>query len=170
MRRTHRPAAEVRQADGAHRHHFRVREAAEFAERCKECVDKSDCDARKLVVVCPDCARTYRVNGTLMDEPGMMGVLLDETRHNLEESIDFLATYWKEEGDIDLTGFGPYYGDAWSDLADFERSFWMRAELAGRDGHLQAPGDLGIQRDRAARIDLVEHRPAHPLCIAVPIQ
>ena len=25
-------------------------------------------------------------------------------------------------GDIDLTGFGPYYGDAWSNLADFERS------------------------------------------------
>jgi glyoxylase-like metal-dependent hydrolase (beta-lactamase superfamily II) len=25
-------------------------------------------------------------------------------------------------GDIDLTGFGPYYGDAWSDLEDFERS------------------------------------------------
>ncbi len=25
-------------------------------------------------------------------------------------------------GDIDLTGFGPYYGDAWSNLEDFERS------------------------------------------------
>ncbi len=25
-------------------------------------------------------------------------------------------------GDIELTGFGPYYGDAWSDLASFERS------------------------------------------------
>ncbi|MCP3854296.1 MAG: MBL fold metallo-hydrolase [Actinomycetia bacterium] len=24
--------------------------------------------------------------------------------------------------DIDLTGFGPYYGDAWSDLEDFERT------------------------------------------------
>jgi glyoxylase-like metal-dependent hydrolase (beta-lactamase superfamily II) len=25
-------------------------------------------------------------------------------------------------GDIDLSSFGPYYGDAWSDLEDFERS------------------------------------------------
>ena len=25
-------------------------------------------------------------------------------------------------GDIELTGFGPYYGDAWSDLVDFEAS------------------------------------------------
>ena len=38
---------------------------------------------------------------------------------------------WEEEGrekrflylgDIELTTFGPYYGDAWSDLVDFERS------------------------------------------------
>ena len=32
-------------------------------------------------------------------------------------------------GDIDLTGFGPYYGDAWSDLADFERSIARVREL-----------------------------------------
>ncbi len=30
-------------------------------------------------------------------------------------------------GDIELTGFGPYYGDAWSDLEDFEQSLrWVR--------------------------------------------
>ncbi len=76
-------------------------EAAVFAQRCKECVDKTDCDARKLVVVCPDCAKKYRVNGELMNEVGMMGVLLDECRTNLEESIDYLGTYWKEESEID---------------------------------------------------------------------
>lgn len=32
--------------------------------------------------------------------------------------------------DIDLTGFGPYYGDVWSDLEDFERSL-----LQVRDEH-----------------------------------
>lgn len=35
-------------------------------------------------------------------------------------------------GDIDLTGFGPYYGDAWSDLADFERSLARVAEIEAR--------------------------------------
>lgn len=30
-------------------------------------------------------------------------------------------------GDIDLSSFGPYYGDAWSDLEDFERTLtWIR--------------------------------------------
>lgn len=35
-------------------------------------------------------------------------------------------------GDIDLTGFGPYYGDAWSDLADFERSLRRLPEIDAR--------------------------------------
>jgi glyoxylase-like metal-dependent hydrolase (beta-lactamase superfamily II) len=35
-------------------------------------------------------------------------------------------------GDIDLTGFGPYYGDAWSNLADFERSLQRVRDIAAR--------------------------------------
>ncbi len=35
-------------------------------------------------------------------------------------------------GDIDLTGFGPYYGDAWSCLEDFERSLVRVRELPAR--------------------------------------
>lgn len=34
--------------------------------------------------------------------------------------------------DIDLTGFGPYYGDAWSDLDDFEASL---AKVRDEDAH-----------------------------------
>jgi glyoxylase-like metal-dependent hydrolase (beta-lactamase superfamily II) len=32
-------------------------------------------------------------------------------------------------GDIDLSSFGPYYGDAWSDLEDFERSLARVREI-----------------------------------------
>ncbi|GIW17166.1 hypothetical protein [Tepidiforma sp.] len=74
--------------------------AAEFAARCRDCTDKSDCDARKLVVVCEPCARIHRVNGELMDETGMMTMMLEECRRNLEDSIDYLSTYWKEETDV----------------------------------------------------------------------
>jgi hypothetical protein len=77
-------------------------EAANFANRCKECTDKSDCDARKLVVVCEPCARTYRVNGELMDEAGMMSVLMEECRRSLEESVGYLASYWKEESEVEF--------------------------------------------------------------------
>lgn len=77
-------------------------EAAEFAARCQDCADKTDCDARKLVVVCEPCASRYRVNGQLMTEAGWMGVQLDECRRNLEESLDYLSTYWKEEAEIEF--------------------------------------------------------------------
>ncbi len=36
-----------------------------------------------------------------------------------EKTVDERLVYL---GDIELTGFGPYYGDAWSDLEDFEAS------------------------------------------------
>ena len=35
-------------------------------------------------------------------------------------------------GDIDLTSFGPYYGDAWSSLADFERTLGEVRKLEAR--------------------------------------
>jgi len=35
-------------------------------------------------------------------------------------------------GDIDLTGFGPYYGDAWSSLDDFELSLERIASIPAR--------------------------------------
>lgn len=35
-------------------------------------------------------------------------------------------------GDIDLSSFGPYYGDAWSDLEDFERSLRRVLQLDAR--------------------------------------
>ena len=35
-------------------------------------------------------------------------------------------------GDIDLSGFGPYYGDAWSNLEDFERSLQRVREIEAR--------------------------------------
>jgi glyoxylase-like metal-dependent hydrolase (beta-lactamase superfamily II) len=35
-------------------------------------------------------------------------------------------------GDIDLSSFGPYYGDAWSDLADFEKTLAKVREVDAR--------------------------------------
>ncbi len=35
-------------------------------------------------------------------------------------------------GDVDLSSFGPYYGDAWSDLEDFERTLRLARGLEAR--------------------------------------
>jgi uncharacterized protein YihD (DUF1040 family) len=106
----------------------RAAEAAEFAARCRDCTDKTDCDARKLVVVCPDCARTYRVNGELTDEVGMMTAIMDECRRNLEESVDYLASYWKEDNDFDFEEMQKRLDEVDPELFREEDSWRMRLE------------------------------------------
>jgi glyoxylase-like metal-dependent hydrolase (beta-lactamase superfamily II) len=50
-------------------------------------------------------------------------------------------------GDIDLTSFGPYYGDAWSSLFDFERTL---AEVRGIDArHYATFHHIGVIEGRA---------------------
>lgn len=106
----------------------RSAEAAEFAQRCRDCSDKTDCDARKLVVVCEACARLYRVNGEKVDETGMMSIMLDECRHNLEESIDYLAGYWKEDAEIDYDEMQKTLDEVDPELFKEEDSWRMRLE------------------------------------------
>jgi len=86
--------------------------------------------------------------------------------------------------DIDLTGFGPYYGDAWSDLDDFEQSlrrvrdedaawyvtFHHKGVIEGRPRFVELLDDFAsvIERRHAAILDflaqpralseLVDHR------------
>jgi hypothetical protein len=106
----------------------RSAEAAEFADRCKECVDKSDCDARKLVVVCDACAAKFRVNGERVDETGMMAIYMEECRRNLEESIDYLSTYWREEVDAPYEDLQRPLAEVDPDLFKEEDSWRMRLE------------------------------------------
>ncbi len=59
-------------------------------------------------------------------------------------------------GDIDLSSFGPYYGDAWSDLPDFERSLRLVREIDVK--HYATFHHIGVV-DRAAflaRLDKFE--------------
>ncbi|MCG8589043.1 MAG: MBL fold metallo-hydrolase [Proteobacteria bacterium] len=51
-------------------------------------------------------------------------------------------------GDIDLSSFGPYYGDAWSDLEDFERSLERIRELDA--AHYATFHHVGVLSGRAA--------------------
>ena len=79
----------------------RLPAAAEWAPRCQDCTDKENCDARKLVVVCEQCARELRLRARKVDEEGMMAMIMEECRRELEEALDYLADYWMEDLDID---------------------------------------------------------------------
>lgn len=51
-------------------------------------------------------------------------------------------------GDVDLSSFGPYYGDAWSDLEDFERTLALARRLVAR--HYATFHHVGVIDDRDA--------------------
>jgi glyoxylase-like metal-dependent hydrolase (beta-lactamase superfamily II) len=57
-------------------------------------------------------------------------------------------------GDIDLSSFGPYYGDAWSDLEDFERSL---ARVRGLEARWYATfHHIGVLEGRAAFLERLD--------------
>jgi glyoxylase-like metal-dependent hydrolase (beta-lactamase superfamily II) len=57
-------------------------------------------------------------------------------------------------GDIDLSSFGPYYGDAWSDLEDFERSL---ARVRERETRWYATfHHIGVLEGRAAYLERLD--------------
>ncbi len=56
--------------------------------------------------------------------------------------------------DIDLTGFGPYYGDDWSDLAAFGRSLDLVRDIEA--AHYVTGHHIGLLEDRAAYLVRLE--------------
>ena len=74
---------------------------ADYAPRTHNCKNKEECDARKLVVVCEGCARDLRLRANAVDREGMMTLLLNDCRKDLEDCLDYLADYWQEDLDID---------------------------------------------------------------------
>jgi glyoxylase-like metal-dependent hydrolase (beta-lactamase superfamily II) len=57
----------------------------------------------------------FDLGGVTVEAVHLPGHTRGHSGFRVSEDVFFLS-------DIDLTGFGPYYGDAWSDLEDFEES------------------------------------------------
>jgi len=72
---------------------------AEYAPRCRFCTRTEDCDARKLVVLCPACSQELGVRARRVDQETLMVMLLNDCRKDLDECLDYLAEYWQEDLD-----------------------------------------------------------------------
>jgi len=104
---------------------LRTPEAAAWAPLCEGCTKRESCEARKLVVLCETCAADVRLRGRRVDEEGFMHTLLEECRRNLEETLDYLADYWREDLDIDPDEMDKRLEDVDPDLFQEEDS-WRR--------------------------------------------
>ncbi len=104
---------------------LRTSEAAAWAPLCEGCTKRESCEARKLVVLCDTCAADVRLRGRRVDEEGFMHALLEECRRNLEETLDYLADYWREDLDVDPEEMDKRLEDVDPELFEEEDS-WRR--------------------------------------------
>jgi glyoxylase-like metal-dependent hydrolase (beta-lactamase superfamily II) len=119
----------------------------------------------------------FDLGGTKVEAVHLPGHTRGHSGFRISGGVFFLS-------DIDLTGFGPYYGDAWSNLEDFEASlakvreeeaqwyvtFHHKGVIEGRNRFLQMVDEFTavIQRRHDAMLeflteprtidDMVEHR------------
>jgi len=105
--------------------HLHTPEAAEWAPFCAGCTKRENCDTRKLVVLCETCAAEVRLRGRHVDEEGYMCALLEECRRNLDEALDYLADYWREDLDIDPQDIDKRLEEVDPDLFE-EEDAWRR--------------------------------------------
>src|SRR5687767_6357851 len=52
--------------------------AAEYAPRCQSCTHKEDCDSRKLVFLCENCAKELRLRARPVNQEEMMTLLMQD--------------------------------------------------------------------------------------------
>lgn len=105
--------------------YMRTREAVEWAPLCQGCSKRDSCDTRKLVALCQRCATSVRLRGRRVDEEHLMLALMDDCRRLLEEALDYLGEYWREDLDIDLDDMDKRLEDVNPELFS-EEDNWRR--------------------------------------------
>jgi hypothetical protein len=105
--------------------YLRTAEAVQWAPLCEGCSKHDDCDSRKFVLLCQPCATDIRLRGRRVDEHGFMLALLEECRRTLEESLDYITDYWREDLDIDPEDMDKTLQESEPDLFQEEDS-WRR--------------------------------------------
>lgn len=71
-----------------------------FAPRHRGCPRGDECDARKLIVLCDACARKELLHGSEVTANQILETYMLDVRRDLEESLDYLAEYWRDDFEI----------------------------------------------------------------------
>ncbi len=103
--------------------YLRLPEAADWAPLCEGCTKRENCDSRKFVLLCESCATAVRLRGRKVDEDEFMNALLEECRRGLEETLDYLADFWREDLDIDPEEMDKRLEEVDADLFDEENNW-----------------------------------------------
>ncbi len=105
--------------------YVRTPEASQWAPLCAGCTKRDNCDARKFVILCPSCASETRLRGRPVNEQGFMLALMEESRRTLDESLEYISDYWREDLDVDPDEMEKRLEDVDPDLFE-EEDTWRR--------------------------------------------
>lgn len=72
----------------------------DYAPRHRNCPRGDECDARKLITLCEACARSEGLHGTPADASAALESYLLDCRRDLEESLDYLVEYWRDDYEL----------------------------------------------------------------------
>lgn len=89
----------------------------------------------------------FDLGGTTIEAVHLPGHTRGHSGFRVSSGVFFLS-------DIDLTGFGPYYGDAWSDLDDFESSL-AKARMEDADFYVTSH-HKGVIEGRERFLQLID--------------
>lgn len=135
-----------------------------YAPRHQNCPRGAECEARKLITLCEPCAREERLRGAPVDASQLLETYMLDCRRDLEESLDYLAEYWRD--DIDLTEdqidarLEDVAPEAFQEESDWrkrleEEYLVYHHEFRVRGGRIPAPGWRGeyVEELRALEYD-----------------
>jgi hypothetical protein len=71
-----------------------------YAPRHRNCPRGDECDARKLITLCEECARQEGLHGSQGDAFQALETYVLDCRRDLEESLDYLAEYWRDDYEL----------------------------------------------------------------------
>ncbi|MBM3139296.1 MAG: hypothetical protein FJZ92_03540 [Chloroflexi bacterium] len=99
-----------------------------FAPRHRNCPRGEECDARKLITLCAACARAEAVPGAPVDAAQVLETYLLDCRRDLEESLDYLAEYWRDDYDLTPEDFDHQLEDVDAEVFEEETQWRRRLE------------------------------------------
>jgi hypothetical protein len=79
----------------------RKRSLSRYAPRHTHCADGDDCDARKLITLCTDCAQREHLRGEPQDASHVLVSYLRDCRRELDDSLAYMTEGWQDELEAD---------------------------------------------------------------------
>jgi hypothetical protein len=99
-----------------------------YAPRHRDCADGIDCEARKLITLCADCAQLEHFRGESQRAGRVLASYMLDCRRDLDESLDYLAEYWRDDPDLEDADVEGRFEDVSPDAFDEESALRLKLE------------------------------------------